>query len=306
MMASNETPDRRRKPLLAYDGDCRMCIRSIHSLELLGLLEGVNTEAAALVTGDDRQLLDTHRRSGEIVLLDAERQDVKTGAAAFRWLLQRKLPRFVGALLDLAPIFLLMCIGYRFIASWRRLISPPLSAPDPTFPEPEWVARYRMIGAIALIAAIYWLVPLIMGSPPPLNDELDRALTIAAASMVAISVVVITLIAQRGRRIDYLATLSAAIFVSTIALAILVLLKKKFEGSGNPLLEPWGLFAGSTIWGFAILFRCRKWLDAYSVDSSDSEDPSGRQARPRLSRFLVLAAIQVSCQIWIAFLYGVY
>jgi len=283
-----------------------MCIRSIHTLELLGLLEGVKTQAAALVTGDDRQLLDTHRRSGEIVLLDAERQDVKTGASAFRWLLQRKLPRFVGALLDLAPIFLLMCIGYRFIASWRRLISPPRSAPDPTFPEPEWVARYRMIGAIALIAATYWLVPLIMGSPPPITEELNRALTIAAASMVAISVLVIALIGQPGRRIDYFATLSAAIFVSTIALAILVLLKKKFEGDANPLLEPWGLLAGSTIWGLAILFRCGKWLDAYSDENSDSNDPSSRQTRSRWSRFLMLAAIQVSCQIWIAFLYGIY
>ena len=153
-----QSADITRDPLLAYDGDCRMCIRSIRSMEVLGLLKGIETQPAALVTGDDRELLDSYRRSGEIVLLDAQRKNVLTGAAAFRWLLQRKLPRSLGALLDLAPLFCVMCIGYRFIAAWRRLISPPQTPPDPTFSEPDWVARYRIIGSVVLLALALCLV----------------------------------------------------------------------------------------------------------------------------------------------------
>ncbi|NRA74858.1 MAG: DUF393 domain-containing protein, partial [Planctomycetes bacterium] len=159
MMIPLQPPDTSLDPLLAYDGDCRMCIRSIRSMEMLGLLKGIETQPAALVAGDDRELLDSYRRSGEMVLLDAQRKDVLTGAAAFRWLLQRRLPRGLGALLDLAPLFCVMCMGYRSVAAWRRLISPPVSAPDPTFPEPRWIARYRLIGSLVLIGLLIWLVP---------------------------------------------------------------------------------------------------------------------------------------------------
>ncbi|MEE2883506.1 MAG: DCC1-like thiol-disulfide oxidoreductase family protein [Planctomycetota bacterium] len=304
-MMTLEPPNSSREPLLAYDGDCRMCIRSIHSMELLGLLKGVKTESAVLVTGEDRELLDSHRRSGEIVLLDAHRQDVLTGAAAFRWLLQRKLPRILGALLDLAPVFWLMCIGYRFVASWRRLISPPHSAPDPTFPEPDWVARYRVSGGVVLIAVLFWLVPLTLGKPAA-SDDLVQALTIAAALIAVIGAGLIALISHRGRRIDTFAALAAAVFVSTIALALLVLLKMTFEDNGNPLLEPWGLFAGSTIWGFGVLFRCRNWLDSYPDDRAESATGSPLGARSKPSKMVVLTIIQVACQIWVAFLYGVY
>lgn len=306
-MTPLETPGTSRDPLLAYDGDCRMCIRSIRSMERMGLLRGIDTQAAALVSGDDRILLDRHRRSGEIVLLDSHRTDVLTGAAAFRWLLQRRLPRALGGLLDLAPLFLVMCIGYRFVAAWRRLLSPPASAPDPTFPEPRWVARYRCIGSIVLIALLTWLVPLILGEPAPSDpgiqntvDKLPLLMDVAILLLVA-TAFLIGLISHPGRAVDTLASLVGAIFVSSVALTLLALWKQGVEGTGNPLLEPLGIIAGSSIWGFVVLFRCRNWLAGYQTDSS--ERWLIRLLRSKVTKLVVLMAIQVAWLFWFEVLY---
>ena len=302
-----QSADNTRDPLLAYDGDCRMCIRSIRSMEMLGLLKGIETQPAALVTGDDRELLDSYRRSGEIVLLDAQRKDVLTGAAAFRWLLQRRLPRGLGALLDLAPLFCVMCIGYRSVAAWRRLISPPVSAPDPTFPEPRWIARYRLIGSLVLIGLLIWLVPLILGAPAPHDPDIQNTvfkfplLKEVAIILLVGTAILIPLISHPGRTIDTLASLVGALFASSVALTLLALWKQNVEGTGNPLLEPWGIFAGSSIWGFVVLFRCRNWLAGYQIDSS--ERWLSRNLRSKVSKLVVLMAIQVAWLFWFEVLY---
>ena len=317
-MISQQTAGNSRAPLLAYDGDCSMCIRSIRSLELLGLLGGIDTQAAALVTGDDRGLLDRHRRSGEIVLLDSQRADVLTGAAAFRWLLQRRLPRVLGASLDLPPLFLVMCIGYRSVAAWRRLLSPPASAPDPTFPEPRWVARYRLIGSIVLIALLTWLVPLILGEPvpsyPSIQDHVfnwiagtgDRTrlplLRDAATLLLVGTAILLGLISHPGRAVDTLASLVGAIFVSSVALTLLAYWKQNVEGTGNPLLEPWGIVAGSSIWGFVFLFRCRNWLAGYRTDSG--ERWLIRMLRSKVTQLVVLTAILGAWLVWFEVLYN--
>ena len=302
-----QSADNTRDPLLAYDGDCRMCIRSIRSMEMLGLLKGIETQPAALVTGDDRELLDSYRRSGEIVLLDAQRKDVLTGAAAFRWLLQRRLPRGLGALLDLAPLFCVMCIGYRSVAAWRRLISPPVSAPDPTFPEPRWIARYRLIGSLVLIGLLIWLVPVVLGKPTPHDPSIQNTvlkfhlLTEVAVILLVGTAILIPLISHPGRTIDTLASLVGALFASSVALTLLALWKQNVEGTGNPLLEPWGIFAGSSIWGFVVLFRCRNWLAGYQIDSS--ERWLSRNLRSKVSKLVVLMAIQVAWLFWFEVLY---
>lgn len=307
-MISQQTAGDSRAPLLAYDGDCSMCIRSIRSLKLLGLLGGIDTQAAALVTGDDRALLDNHRRSGEIVLLDSQRADVLTGAAAFRWLLQRRLPRVLGASLDLPPLFLVMCIGYRSVAAWRRLLSPPASAPDPTFPEPRWVARYRLIGSIVLIALLYWLVPLILGEPvpsdPSIQNTVDKLplLKDAAILLLVGTALLLGLISHPGRAVDTLASLAGAIFVSSVALTLLAYWKQNVEGTGNPLLEPWGIVAGSSIWGFLFLFRCRNWLAGYQTDSG--ERWLIRMLRSKVTQLVVLTAILEAWLVWFEVLYN--
>jgi hypothetical protein len=285
-----------------------MCIRSIRSLELLGLLGGIDTQAAALVTGDDRVLLDNHRRSGEIVLLDSQRADVLTGAAAFRWLLQRRLPRVLGASLDLPPLFLVMCIGYRSVAAWRRLLSPPASAPDPTFPEPRWVARYRLIGSIVLIALLYWLVPLILGEPvpsdPSIQNTVDKLplLKDAAILLLVSTAILMGLISHPGRAVDTLASLVGAVFVSSVALTLLAYWKQNVEGTGNPLLEPWGLVAGSSIWGLLFLFRCRNWLAGHRTDSG--ERWLIRMLRSKVTQLVVLTAILEAWLVWFEVLYN--
>ena len=302
-----QPPDTSLDPLLAYDGDCRMCIRSIRSMEVLGLLKGIETQPAALVTGDDRELLDSYRRSGEIVLLDAQRKNVLTGAAAFRWLLQRRLPRGLGALLDLAPLFCVMCIGYRSVAAWRRLISPPVSAPDPTFPEPRWIARYRLIGSLVLIGLLIWLVPLILGAPAPhVPDIQNTVFKLPLLKEVAIillvgTAILIPLISHPGRTIDTLASLVGALFASSVALTLLALWKQNVEGAGNPLLEPWGILAGSSIWGFVVLFRCRNWLAGYQTDSS--ERWLSRNLRSKEIKLGLLVAIQAAWLFWFEVLY---
>lgn len=148
----------KKSPLLAFDGDCRLCVGSIQGLEKWGLLGELETCAATLVTGKDRQLLDQHRRAGEIVLLKNDRSEALTGAAAFRWILQRRFPGFMTRTLDFLPVYWLMTFGYRVIASWRRIVLPPAMTPDPLFPEPGWVAAFRSaLSLVFLILAPTWV-----------------------------------------------------------------------------------------------------------------------------------------------------
>ena len=147
-----------KSPLLAFDGDCRLCVGSIRGLEKWGLLGEMETCAATLVTGADREFLDRHRRAGEIVLLKNNRSEALTGAAAFRWILQQRYPGFLTRTLDFLPIYLVMTLGYRLIASWRRIVLPPLATPDPLFPEPGWVVAFRAtLSAVFLLRAPVWV-----------------------------------------------------------------------------------------------------------------------------------------------------
>ena len=147
-----------KSPLLAFDGDCRLCVGSIRGLEKWGLLGELETCAATLVTGTDREFLDRHRRAGEIVLLKNNRSEALTGAAAFRWILQRRFPGFLTRALDFLPIYLVMTLGYRLIASWRRIVLPPLATPDPLFPEPGWVVAFRAtLSVVFLLLAPVWV-----------------------------------------------------------------------------------------------------------------------------------------------------
>ena len=130
-------------PLLAFDGDCRLCVGSIRGLERTGILGNLETCAATLVTGEDRQVLDQHRRAGEIVLLLDNRKTALSGAAAFRWIFQQRFPGFLSSTLNWQPIFWAMTLVYRMIASWRRILIPPPITPDPLFPEPGWVGIFR-------------------------------------------------------------------------------------------------------------------------------------------------------------------
>jgi predicted DCC family thiol-disulfide oxidoreductase YuxK len=145
-------------PLLAFDGDCRICVGSIRGLERWGILGDLETMAATLVTGPDRQLLDQHRRAGEIVLLMNDRSQALTGAAAFRWILQRRYPGFLTKTLNWLPVYAVMTLVYRLVASWRRILLPPETTPDPLFPEPGWVATVRaMLSLLFLLAAPAWV-----------------------------------------------------------------------------------------------------------------------------------------------------
>lgn len=302
-MIAQPTAGNSRAPLLAYDGDCSMCIRSIRSLELLGLLEGIETQPAALVAGDDRELLDSYRRSGEIVLLDAQRQNVLTGAAAFRWLLQRRLPRLLGALLDIAPLFGLMCIGYRFIAAWRRLISPPQTPPDPTFPEPEWVARYRVGGSVVLLALALWLLSSVVGFPSPDPDD-STGLAISGGLLLLVSSALIPMLARTGRKVDTLATLVGAIFVSTILMAILLLTRKIIFPEEFAQLRPTLETSLAMMCGSLLLIRSQHWLDGSAEQSKSSEIRRPLSAASKRGRISVLIFIQIACQVWITFLFG--
>ncbi len=299
-----EPPDYSRDTLLAYDGDCRMCTGSIRSMQLLGLLEGIATQPAALVTGTDRELLDSYRRSGEIVLLDAQRQNVLTGAAAFRWLLQRRLPRLLGTPLDFAPLFGLMCIGYRFIAAWRRLISPPQTPPDPTFSEPDWVARYRIIGSVVLLALALWLLSMVVGIPSPDPDH-SAGLVIGGGLLLLVSSALIPMLARAGRKVDTVATLVGAIVISTFMLAMLVLLKNIFLAEEIALLQPSVLFGVAMMGGFWLLFRCQNWLDGSAEETRSSEIRRPLSAASKRGRIVVLAIIQIACVLWITFLFGI-
>ncbi|MGE4620473.1 MAG: DCC1-like thiol-disulfide oxidoreductase family protein [Planctomycetota bacterium] len=295
------------RPLLAYDGDCRMCIRGVHFLEVMGLLDDeIDQQPAQLITGQDRKLLDHHRRSGEIVLLDVQRQDVRTGAAAFRWLIQRKLPPSVGRMLDLAPIYLLLVIGYRTIASWRRIISPPSQSPDPTFAEPDWVDHFRLAGSLLFIGLLYGWIPLVLGPPDlsqPATDSLPRAefLTDLALWIGAFSLVGPLLVSEPRRRIDTLAVLAVAIFVATIALSTLVLIENYWQGNQQLWLSPWLRLCAATICGWSIIFRSRRWL------ASDRPERSSRfpvsWLRISAVRISILTSITLLWQIWIGFLY---
>jgi predicted DCC family thiol-disulfide oxidoreductase YuxK len=206
------------QPLLAFDGDCRLCIGSIEWLRRLGLLEQIDTRAAATITGTDGEMIQRHRRAGEIVLLQEDRQHALTGAAAMRWLIQRRWSSPMTRLLDLAPVYCLMVVGYRFIASWRRIWLPPGQAPDPILLEPNWVRWFRVAGSILFIALSLELVKY-----ATMNSWQDTALVdhlinwVASFTIVALLLQCVVLRAVGYRRLlDVMAVQSWAVFVSML------------------------------------------------------------------------------------------
>ena len=198
-----------------------MCVGSIRGLERMGILGDLETCAAALVKGKDRQVLDQHRRAGEIVLLVDHRQQALTGAAAFRWILQRRFPGALTAPLSWPPIFLLMTLGYRLVASSRRIWIPPQMEPDPLFAEPSWVSIYRSLSALVVIVITPLLISLTRSNiglvaEPATVISLDSSMSILLMATILIGNALFVTTLGIRRLVDLLAVQSWVFLVSSV------------------------------------------------------------------------------------------
>ncbi len=206
------------RPLLAFDGDCRFCIGSIEWLRRWRLLDEIDTQAAATVTGPDMEMLQHYRRAGEIVLLQEDRQHALTGAAAMRWLIQRRWSSPLTRLLDLAPLYWLMVLGYRFVASWRRIWLPPRQAPDPILLEPSWVPWFRVVGSIVcLVISLELMKYATMRNwqDAALIDHLIGRVALFTLAALLLQNIVLRAVGYR-RLLDVMAVQSWGLFVSML------------------------------------------------------------------------------------------
>ena len=210
-------------PLLAFDGDCRLCVGSIRGLERTGILGNLETCAATLVKGEDRQVLDQHRRAGEIVLLLDNRKSALSGAAAFRWILQQRFPGFLSSTLNWLPIFWVMTLGYRLIASWRRILIPPPVTPDPLFPEPGWVGAFRGSVSILLLCGTVITISIFstklgIGNSDQWSpaDQLLQYPGFLIGAVLILNTLLVTLLGYR-RIIDLFATQTFTCFLGALA-----------------------------------------------------------------------------------------
>ncbi|HCW45409.1 MAG TPA: hypothetical protein DGU45_08875 [Planctomycetes bacterium] len=239
-------------PLLAFDGDCRLCVGSIRSLEKMGLLGDLETCAATLVTGADRVVLDQHRRAGEIVLLLNGRTEAISGASAFRWILQKRFPGKLSQILNWLPVFIVMTLGYRFIASFRRIFIPPKVTPDPLFLEPSWVPLFRGMGFLMFLSiAAALLVTSYSWLGPSTADAANFSVSLFRDSILLIGSIFIcngVLLWTLGFRriIDHLAVQSWICAIGMIFCSVILLIPAKLFDI--PLFMACLLYALISIW----------------------------------------------------------
>lgn len=162
---STEAPQATRAaPLLAYDGDCRLCRRTVRLLVLLRLVPRERLRPIADFEDSEGQLGRRLALAGahdEMAAWDPERDEIRIGIDGLLWALEGA---WIAPLLVLArPAFVRWPLRqlYRTVAYNRRVISPPPEGVRCAC-EPLYSARYAWaLGVLGL--GLYTLLAWILG-----------------------------------------------------------------------------------------------------------------------------------------------
>ena len=209
--------------LLAYDGDCPMCLATIRLLLRLGLVRPEQTRSNHDLEPAD---LEAAQRAGirnQLVVIDLATRETRAGSDALLWIIGdntrvHQLVRLLGW-----PGFRhLLRFGYETISYNRRVISPPRHQIVCDC-EPEVTVARRLTLIVPLVLATIGLVAG-FGAAVFVGWGLGDALTgaifiqIAAGSGWIAMIAAATAVLRGMQRIDYVAHLVVTMFIGALVL----------------------------------------------------------------------------------------
>ncbi|MEX0678307.1 MAG: DCC1-like thiol-disulfide oxidoreductase family protein [Pirellulales bacterium] len=218
--------------LLAYDGDCPMCLATIALLLRLRLIRPEQTRSNHELDRADLLAAQQAGLRNQLVVLDLQSREARVGSDALLWIIGDNTGgHFLVRLLGWPGFRHLLRYGYETISYNRRVISPPRHQVVCDC-EPEVTVERRLtlimplaLASIALAAGFGAAVFVGWG----LGDAITGAIFIQiAAGSGWVAMIAAGLVLLRGmQRIDYVAHLVVTMFTGALALvpaAVLTLL----------------------------------------------------------------------------------
>jgi predicted DCC family thiol-disulfide oxidoreductase YuxK len=207
--------------LLAYDGDCPMCLATVAWLLRLGLVRPDQTRSNHELTGAH---LEAAHRAGirnQLVVLDLQTGKTRAGSDGLLWIIgDNRRMRFGAWLLGLPGLRQLLRYAYETISYNRRVLSPPRHQivcdcePEVTVERRLTLVVPLVLAAIALAAAFGAAVATSWG----LGDAAFGAvfIQIAAGAGWLVMIAAALVLLPGMQRIDYVAHLAVTMFTGAL------------------------------------------------------------------------------------------
>ncbi len=217
------TAIRQSEKFLAFDGDCPMCTSTIALLLRLKLVRPEQTRSNHDLEGDDLQSIRAAGIRNQVVVLDPESRETRSGSDGLVWLIGDNLGNPWWMRLWTWPGFRqILSFGYEAISYNRRVISPPRHRIVCDC-EPE-VTLARRLALVVPVLLLTLLFAAAFGAGVfhgwQLGDAASGAWFMPAAIGAGLApLALVALVSLRGeQRIDYLAHLAITTFAGTAVL----------------------------------------------------------------------------------------
>jgi predicted DCC family thiol-disulfide oxidoreductase YuxK len=212
----------RAQKILAYDGDCPMCIGSVGVLLKFGLVRPEQTQSNHDLAPADQALAEAAGIRNQLIVLDPDSREWRGGADGLLWIIGDNFgnPGWVR-MLRLPGVRQLVRFCYEAVSYNRRIISPPRHRIRcDCEPQATFARRMTLVGPLALIGL---LPTMLCGAAVFAGGGLGSPLLGAAVLLAAVSgwlvVGAAAIVALGGeQRIDYLAHLVVMAFAGSLAL----------------------------------------------------------------------------------------
>jgi hypothetical protein len=209
--------------ILAYDGQCPMCLSTVAFLERAGLVKPEQAQSIDDLPPGDVEVAQAAGIRNQLVVLDPLTGQTRAGFAGLLWLAGDNVGRPPWLrILALPGIRHALEIAYETVSYNRRVISPPRQ-PVRCDCEPE-VTLGRRVMLIVPLAVLMLLTTALFGAAVFHGLELGSvragALVMTATAGAASAVLIVAAVAMlRGQlRVDYIAHLVVTMFVGALVL----------------------------------------------------------------------------------------
>jgi predicted DCC family thiol-disulfide oxidoreductase YuxK len=209
--------------LLAYDGDCPMCLATIGLLLRLGLVRPEQTRSNHDLDAADLAAAQQAGIRNQLVVIDLTSRETRAGSDALLWIIGAgRRGKFLVRVLGLPGLRHLLRYGYETISYNRRVVSPPRHQVVCDC-EPEVTVARRMTLIVPLLLVTILLVAG-FGAAAFVGWGLGDALTgalftqIAAGAGWVVMIVAGVVLLGGMQRIDYVAHLVVTMFAGALVL----------------------------------------------------------------------------------------
>lgn len=209
--------------LLAYDGDCPMCLATIGMLLRAGLVREEQTRSNHDLDPADAEAAQQAGIRNQLVVIDLATRETRVGSDALLWIIGAG-PRggLLVRLLGLPGLRQLLRIGYQAVSYNRRVISPPRHQVVCDC-EPE-VTLARRLTLVVPLLLITMLIVAGLGAAAFVAWGLGDAVTGALFALIAggagwlVMALAGLVLLREMQRVDYIAHLVVTMFAGALVL----------------------------------------------------------------------------------------